>query len=536
MRPFAFVATLLVLPLTLAAVPRQPLRAPAAVLWSAATRGSYVGTISPRAVLPLYVTLAGRHANQVDATIAAQNDPSSPLFRRYLTPAQYGAYFGAAPRDYAQAIALLRSSGFRIVALPPNRRGIVVRAPASAVEALFGTPIDLRVYRGRTFYTVRYAPRIPAALHAVAISGLDDFALYHSHAHRGTPGTVIGKATAYGPADIRSVYDLDPIYANYDGSGKKVVDATFGLAKQSDFQAFANRFGIKAKLESRSSSEATPPPTDETTLDVEWMAAIAPGAKIVQVTAPTQGDTNRQFFEAFQEMYGFIVNLMSDDHIVSTSWGLCEAEAPLLNVNGDEALFAQANLEGQWWLAAAGDDGSDDCEITAQGSGITSVDYPGSSPYVVSVGGTEVTPQSKTGGNYRGWSSEVVWETGKGYSTPGAGGGGASILFGKPIYQRRMTPYDGARDVPDVALMADWNDPNGAYFIYYKGRWQSNWGGTSFAAPEWAAFLTLVQQRAGKISIQSPLYRLYALGRSNRYTSLFHDITQGCNGLYGVDG
>jgi subtilase family serine protease len=103
------------------------------------------------------------------------------------------------------------------------------------------------------------------------------------------------------------------------------------------------------------------------------------------------------------------------------------------------------------------------------------------------------------------------------------------------------------REVPDVTLMAsDCDSPtgtsvckngaNGGYWVYFQGTWQDGWGGTSFAAPEWGAFLGLVQQKDGSTAIASPLVRLYALAGGASYHTYFHDITSGCNSYDGVTG
>jgi kumamolisin len=117
----------------------------------------------------------------------------------------------------------------------------------------------------------------------------------------------------------------------------------------------------------------------------------------------------------------------------------------------------------------------------------------------------------------------------------GAGGGGASKFFAKPAFQTALTPPDGARDVHDVALMSDDTDTNGGYFVFFRALWRRGWGGTSFAAPEWAGFLALLEQQRGG-TIPSPLITLYQLAQTSQYDSVFHDIAKGCNGFREVHG
>ena len=105
---------------------------------------------------------------------------------------------------------------------------------------------------------------------------------------------------------------------------------------------------------------------------------------------------------------------------------------------------------------------------------------------MISVGGTNVHATISASGNVTKYGSETAWEYGNcsendGLSSNGAGGGGKSIVYAKPSYQKALTPKDGRRDVPDVSLLAD--DVNDGLFIYQGGLEGGN-GGTSEAAPQ----------------------------------------------------
>lgn len=510
-----------------------------------ALHGQFLGELPKTEVLPLYVSLQGQRQNEIDRLIAMQNAPGSPYYRHYLTPQEYGRYFGASNRDYAAAIGALRAAGFVIDKLVANHKDIEVHAPAGIVASFFNTPIDVRSERGRVFFTNRYEPQYPAGFNAAGVAGLENYVQLHPH-HTGHPKAhlTISGNTGFGVADIQSIYNLTPVYSSYKGSGVTVVDATEGLARSTDFSAFTKQFGLTATLVNTSAGKKSP--TDgngETTLDVEWMAGIAPAITVNQVTAASTSNAN------FDQMYSYIINDMSKDHVVSTSWGQCEALYGS-DLSTDESLFQQAYTEGQWWLSAAGDDGVDDCA-----NGTKGVDFPGSSPYVVSVGGTSVTPSSTTGGNFTGYGSEVVWDDTEGCTSlttcnsvgGGAGGGGVSTKYGVPSWQKALVPSATMREVPDVSFMAsDCDSPsgtsvcksgkNGGYWVYFEGAWQNGWGGTSFAAPEWGAFLSLIQNRYGSVAIASPLTRLYALAGGSSYHTYFHDVTSGCNSYDGVTG
>ena len=519
-----------------AAAPNPNAAQPVRPVSVAALHGVAVGSYPARAPVEVYVRLAGQRESELDELIAAENTPGTALYGRYLTPEQYGNYFGADPMTYARAIASLRAHGFTIEEMYANRTGIVAVAPASVVSAYFQTPIDFRNERGRTFYANRFEPAFPPELRAVAVSGLDDYVLLHPHSSR-APFSVIDGNFSWGPPDIANAYLLNSLYSSnppLDGKGVTIANATCGAASASDLALFQRTFKLpKATLLSHPIGGPLTPTCSyqgynygngESSLDVDSATGIAREATFEQVVA--HGPANH----LFDLSYAYIVNTLGKTvHVVTTSWGTCEPlmkGTPSLNI--DEALFKQAAAEGQAWFSAAGDNGTWDCGYPYKK--IQSVDFPGSSPYVMSIGGTALRG-TITGGVVTAYKSENVWMTS---TSNGAGGGGKSVLFSKPAYQTALTPKDGVRDCPDVSLMA-FGDPGGTW-IADGGRMSGTWEGTSESSPMWAGLLAIVIQRHGNKSVTDPHVRLYALAATKQYHSLFHDIVIGNNGVPPVPG
>ena len=159
-----------------------------------------------------------------------------------------------------------------------------------------------------------------------------------------------------------------------------------------------------------------------------------------------------------------------------------------------EALFEQANSQGQTVFAASGDTGSTGCfRSGGDDAGVLNVQVPASEPLVIGVGGTTI-----------GDSSETVWN--ESANQAGAGSGGVSDVWCMPSYQHQ-TSIPGlinansatnsgcatsvgqyVRQVPDVSADAD---PYSGYVILYDGEWIAI-GGTSAAAPLWAAIAALI--------------------------------------------
>jgi kumamolisin len=188
-------------------------------------------------------------------------------------------------------------------------------------------------------------------------------------------------------------------------------------------------------------------------------------------------------------------------------------------INRVDATFAAAAAKGITICCASGDDGSRDQAPDSRAH----ADFPASSPHVLAVGGTRL--ESANGAI----SSETVWNDGPGSAT----GGGISSLFPVPAWQSGAhvpksanPPHRRGRGVPDVSADAD--PQTGVAIITLDGQHLTVIGGTSAAAPQWAALLARVNQALGApVGFVNPL--LYT--QLNPAKAL-RDITSGNNGAY----
>src|SRR5205807_1982019 len=220
--------------------------------------------------------------------------------------------------------------------------------------------------------------------------------------------------------------------------------------------------------------------------------------------------------------------------VLSISWGWVEFESAgtlawtAQVMDEVDLMFKEAANLGITVIVAAGDDGSED-NID---DGVPHVNYPASSPYVLSCGGTTLIAQNGQR------QSEVVWGFGARSDGRGHGstGGGISQHFPRPSWQAQagIEPHPGTgfagRGLPDVAADADGRT---GYWMLIGGEMQPN-GGTSAAAPLWAALIARINQKLGssqRVGYFNPL--LYAsLGAGGA----FHDITAGSNDTHGSLG
>ncbi len=229
------------------------------------------------------------------------------------------------------------------------------------------------------------------------------------------------------------------------------------------------------------------------------------------------------------DTYNQIVNDKKNaPHIVSISWGLCEAYSGAAELQTLDHIFKQGALQGITFFAAAGDSGAYDC-----GDGNLGVDSPASDPNVTGVGGTNLQLNAGAYGSESIWSNSNDTQR----SPNGAGGGGGvSNTFGQPSWQTGPGVQNGKREVPDVSADAD---PATGYATYCTvtnaGCPSTGWitvGGTSAAAPLWAGSMALIDQylqSQGKAAVGSANPALYGLFNTQQQPLAFHDVTSGTN-------
>jgi len=306
-------------------------------------------------------------------------------------------------------------------------------------------------------------------------------------------------------------------------------------------QAFNTQFGLPdnsasiTKVLADGSNPGINGAEVETLLDLEWSHAVAPGAATKYFLGDESNSTNTGVVDALGAA-------VTDGACaaISVSFGLCGLPASFYTSTVAN-IVNQAQSQGQTIMMSAGDQGAagivfsvNQC-VTATTANVNEL---ASNPLITSVGGTSLSAPFNAAGVITGYTSERVWDDpNDGIPDGGATGGGASVFFSKPSFQGAATPADGARDQPDVALLASPNFP-GAFVFDDNGSGAGALGvvgGTSLSAPAWAGIVDLlVQQSGGKVgSINS---KVYALAGAGQAAAGFHDVTSGNNGFNGVTG
>jgi subtilase family serine protease len=371
--------------------------------------------------------------------------------------------------------------------------------------------------------------------------------------------------TCYDPFQIRTAYGIDTlISAGFDGRGKTIVivDAFQSpriineLNTWNTFYGLPSLNGLGAPFNPNLGTFTQVAPdgltpflvgngnqagwAEEISLDVLWAHAIAPGANITLVLAKSNNDDDILSATKFA-----VDNRLGD--VISQSFGENESCMDAATLAAQHQVFADATAKNITLFASAGDDGAaqGSCDGTVL---VKAVSSPAVDPLVTAVGGTElhaarycltttaacVPAAHPAPGTY---DSEIVWnEPNLGIGT----GGGLSVVFDAPSYQKSTLPGGKQRGISDISynaavlhgVLTFLNIPgvtgaNGGFFLF---------GGTSAGSPQWAAITAIADQQAGR-SLGYINTALYHIGNAPPHAGpSFHDVTSGNNSIGTITG
>ncbi len=512
---------------------------------------------APRRIT-FYFGLARPEARARAAFFAVQQ-PGSPTYRRFLSPVRVAARYGAGPAVRAAFSRDVRRLGFS-VRIDPTGVFARVTGTVKRFERAFRTrvthgissgsglpayvfqasrplrlPTDLRPLVDDVVPAFQQEFRAPSATTASATAAVT------GPRRTGTwqAGCAKAKATgAFSYAQVRHAYGVDRL-----GTGRPATVAIFGVTERPSAQDIADNatcFGYRP-LRSRTlltDGQLWPisPGFFEPQEDLALVRGMAPAASIIFTQAPASAE---QWFLGVSQVL---------DHpplpdSLSISYGICETDVlgngpdatPATRAGSDllNSLLVRLGLAGVGAYASAGDDGSS-CDGARYPDKrlMRGTTWPGSSPYLTSVGGTRLT---LTRANVR--RQEVVWNDRRWKSagnTSGAGGGGLSRFSRRPPYQRGLRLPGDQRAIPDVSAAAS---AFPGWPVSLGGNWETD-AGTSASAPLVAAAMAVIsadQRRDHQPPLGPTNGLFYYLQRHQ--PAAFYDIVHGNNGLLrGIPG
>ena len=532
-----------------------------------------------------------------EALAAAVSTPDNAQYQHWLSPQNWISTFAPSKADSDAVVAHLVSLGLTITAVPESREFVVFRGSAGALDKAFNTSLHTYSVQGSTVVGPAKAPSLPAAL-AGKVAGIsidqgklmtkpdlekrndDDSSApaantggcssYYGQNQQNVP-LAYGRTSfntflcGYTPQQLQSAYGLNDLAGS--GSGKDstgakegqhgdkpdgrgetvaIIDAYASPTMRSDMNRFSKDNALPP-VTSTSYREIVPDParfTDqaacgfpsgwqsEQALDVDAVHSAAPGANILYVGATDCGGGMDVAMSRILDR-----KLAS---VVTNSYGDAGEAVPPDTIAGEVNLHVQAAGEGIGLYFSSGDNGDEAARLH-----YASPDFPASSPWVTSVGGTSLAVGKS--GNYlfeTGWGGRLDQIVAKpdgslGYASPipgmlfgGGAGGGTSAVFAQPAYQRGVVPEalaQGRRVSPDVASLADpytgftigLSAINNDTTLSTDPYATTSIGGTSLASPLAAGQVAVAQQVSGTVlGFANPV--LYAVAGSS--PDAFNDV------------
>jgi subtilase family serine protease len=338
----------------------------------------------------------------------------------------------------------------------------------------------------------------------------------------------------YNPAQLQQAYGLNALYSRgITGKGATIVIVEpYGSPTiASDLRAFDRAENVPNPPSLRIIRPAGKVPhynpgnpdmvgwAGETTLDVEYAHAIAPGAKILLVETPGGGRSGTAALSPVLTAEKYVIRHHLGD-VISQSFGITEQAIGSAAIRSLRGAYTAAYANHVTVLAASGDTGAAGLEASQTSyytHAVTS--WPASDPLVTAVGGTHLDLDSSGNRN----SADTVWNdtysknanqlvNGSNGPNPLGTGGGKSAVFARPSYQSKVRGITGGhRGLPDISMSAACS---GAVNLYQTfGGQPPGWYaacGTSESSPLFAGIVALADQVAGhRLGLINPaLYRL----------------------------
>ena len=516
---------------------------------------------------PITLTIVLKRDNQpaFDRYLNEIYDSHSKNFHHYLSQREIADRFGPSRKAYESVLSYLRQSGFHLVRGSKNRMTITIGGTRRIAERAFDVRIDDYRLDDKSFYANAGNPALPPGLanRVQAVNGLSDLAQPHNviwvirvvackliallcagtNPAAGAEQTVwdacfaaTNKGKSYDDDGIYNVCATPPPkptlessqrvtkaspskadskassaavtplpWEGIDGTGQTIGLVEFDNFVMSDVQNYLAFVNQPASLINNLSVVDVNGGTGvgageaEVLLDIDTTLTIAPGAKTVVYDAPFNGRGS------FQDVFNQMIN--DKVTVISNSWAYCEDQTNSADVQSIDSVLQTAAMAGITVVNGAGDNGS-----TCLDGSANTVAVPADSPHATAVGGTSESEAPNITYGPESW-----WNGAAASPQTGQGGFGVSEFFSAPAYQ---TGFTGAkRSVPDVVMSAD--PATGIYICEGDAGGCPTgleYGGTSVAAPEWAAMAAKLNEAQGA-NLGLLNTQLYPLAN----TSAFHN-------------
>lgn len=412
---------------------------------------------------------------------------------------EYVYQFGAIEDELQLVVTWAHDNGLTVIESSSGAATVKVRGTAGQFNNLFGTQLQTVVDGARTYYTHTVPITIPTEIDAVVelILGLDNSVHFKNNAildpdfRPSIDPNVISSPT---PVDLALAYKFPRAPGGDLVQGKgacvAIIELGGGWTTQNLTSTFSrigqpNPTVVDISVDGGTNDGGVDTNSSgEVMLDIYCVGAVVPAAKIAMYFAP---NTLQGFIDTIITPTNDTVNNPS---VISISWGSTDTNWTSTSRNTFDNALAAATVKGITTFVAAGDYGVK----AISGAPTYTVQYPATSPYVISAGGTVMSIN-----NDHSIASEVPWGTTTGSY---AGGGGVSAIFPVPVWQTGFSSKSypngtvaslTGRGIPDVSAHAV-----GYQFYYGTGNYTGSFVGTSATAPLLAGMMARLNQLSGR--------------------------------------
>lgn len=522
------------------------------------------GDAAPSQRLAMQVYLAARNEKQLDQLLDAQQDPTSPKYRRWLSSAEYERRFGPTQADVDDVTRWLAAEGFTVTFASASEGRVAFEGNVATAARAFR--VRIAGSRDGTRFANVGDPLVPAALAAkiAHVAGLQNLGESFMNAKVPEPYNNQLDEGHFAPPDVWTYHNAKPLLdMGMDGAGQCIAALNGSEVDAESLALFNQFFGLPPLVLGQNYDVVYPdgppgiaPPIGtggseaygEALLDVEWAHGLAPGAQIVLYAGnypalQTQGLVNT------------LIAATTDNRcpVITISWAQCGQPKSFFKML--DKSYKRGAAQGQTIFVATGDVGvagptngkRGGCAVPKK----PTIEENAGSPNVTAVGATMIRGaqyDAETGYVVGvGVPAEEVWYWNIQNFLQNASTGGVSTVFKKPKFQKGIKSAKfKKRAVPDVCL--------GGGVPAFPGYWEcldfglyqggppagptcTTGGGTSVAAPQWAGVAAIIVQKIGRIGNLNP--KLYAMARANEAdlgAVGIRDITVGHNSYFPLTG
>jgi subtilase family serine protease len=530
-----------------------------------------VGAASTSLKLPLQIGLIANQSGLQSAVKAASN-PASSSYGKYPSLSTLASKYGASSSKRNGVVNAFKSNGITATVDVTHLR-VTATVSVSKAQKMFGTKWN--VYKTGSGSKVALpvdTPKLPSGINGnvdtvagmnvqLSSGGSSSAARAAVVADGGTPtrtGTpafgcvptmfpsALDSTGGLYPNQILTAYGIAPLQAaGLKGQGAGVAILGEAPTPAADVNTFRSCFGAGGtglKIHNAGSIK----PILESSLDAMTVAMVAPALSRFDLWVHPISDID-DFLALLAQPLQATTNGTPLPDVISVSYGECESVVQPSTASRtlvERQLTATAAL-GITTVVAAGDSGSSACARGVSANDLTSddekpqVDWPASSPWVLSVGGTNLTLNAdNTIASSGAWNDTAYPSP---FKATAGGGGGSSAFETRPWWQPAQSfAASGKRMVPDIAAFADESPgypivcSSGVQGCKGSGQTIAFVGGTSAAAPLVAGMIALWNQQAHNQGLPRPGFVAPLLTTLAQHSpQAFTDITQGTNALFG---